>query len=107
MNFILVILTLLTISYLKPFKPNHVGIHSLDSSHRVLSDEYPYARASAIFQGFFHHFLLVTSIIRVNIGCFQTAEQCINGIAHCVLLQGGSTKIENTGYQEYVSLVNN
>ena len=43
--------------------------YSLDSSRCVLSDEYPYARVSVIFQGFLHHFVLAklaSSSIRVN-----------------------------------------
>ena len=43
--------------------------YSLDSSPRVLSDEYPCARISIIFQCFLHHFVLAklaTSSIRVN-----------------------------------------
>ena len=41
----------------------------LESSHLVLSDEYPYARVSVIFQFFSHHFVLAklaTSSIRDN-----------------------------------------
>ena len=43
--------------------------YSLESSHWVLSDEYPFARVSVIFQFFLHHFVLAklaTSSIRVN-----------------------------------------
>ena len=43
--------------------------YSLDSSHRVLSDEYPYAWVLVIFQGFLPRFLLAelaTSSTRVN-----------------------------------------
>ena len=43
--------------------------YSLDSSHRVLSDEYPYARVSVISSGFVHHLVsakLATSSIKVN-----------------------------------------
>ena len=53
----------------KSSKPCHVGFHLIDSSHWVLSDEYPYARVPVIFQGFLHHFVLAklaTSSIRVN-----------------------------------------
>ena len=32
--------------------------YSLESSHGVLSDEYPYARVSVISQLFLHHFVL-------------------------------------------------
>ena len=32
--------------------------YSLESSHRVLSYEYPFARVSVIFQFFLHHFVL-------------------------------------------------
>ena len=43
--------------------------YSLDSSRLVLSDEYPYARVSVIFQFFLHNFgltKLATSSIRVK-----------------------------------------
>ena len=43
--------------------------YSLDSSHQVLSDEYPCARISIIFQIFLHYFVLAklaTSNIRVH-----------------------------------------
>ena len=52
----------------KSSKPCHVGIH-LDSSLRVLSDEYPFAWFSVIFKFFLHYFVLVklaTSSIRVK-----------------------------------------
>ena len=45
--------------------------YSLDSSHWVLSDEYPLPRVAVIFPGFLHHFVLTklaTSSIRVNKG---------------------------------------
>ena len=45
--------------------------HSLESSRRVLSYEYPFARVSVIFQVFFYHFVLAklaTSSIRVKNG---------------------------------------
>ena len=51
----------------KPSKPCHVVY--LDTSHRVLSDEYPYTRVSVTFSGFLHHFVLAklaTSSIMVN-----------------------------------------
>ena len=44
--------------------------YSLESSHWVLSDEYPFARVSVIFQVFSHNFVLVKlafSSIRVKI----------------------------------------
>ena len=44
-------------------------MYSLDSSRRVLSDEYPFARVSVISQVFLHHFVLVklaTSSTRVK-----------------------------------------
>ena len=43
--------------------------YSYESSRWVLSDEYPFARVSVIFQVFLHHFVLdklATSSIRVN-----------------------------------------
>ena len=44
--------------------------YSLESPHRVLSDEYPFARVSVIFQLFSHYFVLIklaTSSIRVKV----------------------------------------
>ena len=44
--------------------------YSLDSSLRVLSDEYPFARVSVIFQFFLHYFVLAklaTSSIGLNV----------------------------------------
>ena len=43
--------------------------YSLDSSRRALSNEYPYARVSVIFQVFVHHLVMVklaTTSKRVN-----------------------------------------
>ena len=44
--------------------------YSLESSHRVLPYEYPFARVSVIFQVFLHHFVLAklaSSSIRVKV----------------------------------------
>ena len=49
---------------------NPVILVFIDSSRRLLSDEYPYARVSVIFLGFLHYLVLanlVTSIIKVNL----------------------------------------
>ena len=56
---------------LKPLKtmPTLSCWYSLESPHRVLSDEYPFARVSVIFHVFFHHLVLAklaTSSIRVK-----------------------------------------
>ena len=54
-------------AFRKPSKPCHVGIHW--KTHRDLSNEYPCARVSIIFQGFLYHFVLAklaTTSIRVK-----------------------------------------
>ena len=73
--------------------------YSLDSSRWVLSNDYPCARVSVIFQVFLHHFVLAklaTSSIRLN---YYRIPQCLRNVC----CNNVRTEIDHAVYSSRIS----